>query len=89
MAIWSRFRLKEENAVPDLLALLARHRTTSFRRNLSFYMMLVAEVLFDSGRVEQARELAEEALSLMLDMNEAWLGPYLGALLDRLRGQGR
>jgi len=86
MATWSRFRLgQEKNATPALLALLVQHRTTSFRRNLSFYMMLVADVLFDSGNREQAHELGDEALSLMHEMGEAWLAPYLDALLERMR----
>jgi DNA-binding winged helix-turn-helix (wHTH) protein len=86
MATWSRFHLgQEKNAAPAILALLAQHRTTSFRRNLPFYMMLVADVLFDSGRADQARELADEAFSLMQKMNEAWLAPYLRALRERIR----
>ena len=72
MAAWSRFGLGEEkNVILPLRESLAQHRTTGFRRNLPFYMMLVADVLSDSGRAEQARELADEAFSLMQDMNEA------------------
>jgi hypothetical protein len=45
---------------------------------------IVADVLCGSGYDGEARELTNEALSLMGDMNEDWLAPHLQDLRGRL-----
>jgi class 3 adenylate cyclase/tetratricopeptide (TPR) repeat protein len=85
MAAWSRFRSRQDRgALPTLLTSLAQHRNTGFRRNLPFYLMLVADVLADSGCAEQARELIDEAYSLTRELSEVWIQPYLLEMAERV-----
>jgi class 3 adenylate cyclase len=82
---WSRFKLHQDSdAIPTLLASLAQHRDAGFPRNMPFYLMLVADVLANSRRADQAKELIDEAYSLMQDMNELWIAPYLSEMVDRV-----
>jgi tetratricopeptide (TPR) repeat protein len=84
-AAWSRFRLRQDrDAIPVLLASLAQHRNTGFRRNMPFYLMLTADVLAESRCADQARELIDEAYSLMREMNEVWFQPYLLEMAERV-----
>jgi class 3 adenylate cyclase/tetratricopeptide (TPR) repeat protein len=85
MAVWSRFQSRQDSdAIPALLASLAQHRDTGFRRNMPFYLMLVADVLANSRCVDQAKELIDEACSLMRETNEAWIEPYLLEMAGRV-----
>ena len=84
-AAWSRFKSRRDrDAIPALLASLALHRDTGFPRNMPFYLMLVADVLANSRCADQARELIDEAYSLMREMNEMWIEPYLLEMAERV-----
>jgi hypothetical protein len=85
MAAWSRFWSRQDrDALPALLASLAQHRNTGFRRNMPLYLMLVADVLANSGCADQARELIDEAYSLMRELDELWIQPYLLEVAERV-----
>ncbi|HZV07754.1 MAG TPA: AAA family ATPase [Gemmataceae bacterium] len=85
LASWSRFRSRQDkDAIPAALAALAQHRNTGFQRNMPFYLMLVADVLTHSGRADQAKPLIDEAYSLMRELNEIWIEPYLREMAERV-----
>jgi class 3 adenylate cyclase/tetratricopeptide (TPR) repeat protein len=85
MVAWSGFWSRQDrDALPALLESLAQHRNTGFRRNMPLYLMLVADVLANSGCPDQARELIDEAYSLMRELDEVWIQPYLLEVAERV-----
>jgi class 3 adenylate cyclase/tetratricopeptide (TPR) repeat protein len=85
LAAWSRFWLgQDRDAVPALLNSLAQHRNTGFRRNMPFYLALVADVLANAGSLDQARELIVEANALLQELDELWFQPYLLEIAERV-----
>jgi DNA-binding winged helix-turn-helix (wHTH) protein/tetratricopeptide (TPR) repeat protein len=86
MKAWARFQtLRDINAISELRTLIQQHRDTGFRRNLPFYLVTVAEALLDSCQADQARELIDEAYSLMHEMNELWIEPQILEVAARAR----
>jgi class 3 adenylate cyclase/energy-coupling factor transporter ATP-binding protein EcfA2 len=67
-----------------LETLLEEHRTRGFRRNLPFYLMLVADVLLDRGGLATAPAMIEDGHRLMREMDETWVEPELLGLRARL-----
>jgi hypothetical protein len=85
LTAWSRFWLRQDNyAVPALLNSLAQHRNTGFRRNMPFYLAIVADVLASAGRVDQARGLIVEANTLLQELDEVWFQPHLLEVAERV-----
>jgi hypothetical protein len=78
MKAWTRLQTRQDTtAIPVLQTLLEQHRGNGFRRNLPFYMMVVAEALVGSHQASKARGLIDEAYSLMQEMNEMWIEPQI------------
>jgi hypothetical protein len=69
----------------DLELLLEEHRARGFRRNLPFYLTLVADVLLDFGATAKVKLMIDEAEALAQEMSETWADPELFGLAARLQ----
>ena len=85
MRSWAVLRRTAGSSDTTVLeGLLEEHRARNYRRNLPFYMALVAEVLLDQESFSKAAVLIEQAHGLMQEMNEYWLEPELLGLRARM-----
>jgi class 3 adenylate cyclase/tetratricopeptide (TPR) repeat protein len=73
---------REEVAVPELLALIARLKSAEWRLQLPFCLRLAAEMLILAGAFEAAGELLDDTDRLVKSTKQIWITPQV----YRLRG---
>ncbi|MBA3518583.1 MAG: AAA family ATPase [Rhizobiales bacterium] len=85
MQAWAVLRSGAGTCEPSALeALLDEHRDRGFRRNLPFYLTLVADVLLDHDSPAKVKAMIDEAAALAREMSETWAEPELFDLTARL-----